>query len=771
MQDKNIVSNKIEELLTHGVHLSSNENNSEVISNYSPNNLKTIIISQEGAAFVFNTTSGSNNSTSTKVISFQQSEAYLDSWNNGKEALSVLIGSRVYSSVEEIIVFQSTGYEPLYTVPKRQITYIQNKVLPKLKRVHDVMLLNAISMSLQEFVSQYRTVLTDDFKHLSDIEDIQDGRDGTKIIVNKDWYKTTNMRPQYYLLDSKEGPLARVFNRRKEHFLAIEKEQEINEQVEKAGEKSSYSTDEIKQAKKQLDFSEELADYVTLAANINNAVINKLSKHQTSIIYKDNLNKTIAYQSSKQLNNELTKLLTTRSFSKFVSKHSISKEEYTVDNINELTEGMLKYITSQITKVYLNVPNQSETIVYKAQKQYVVNFFKKQSNNFDNITKYLAGKQIDTLTSNDKKTLKKLLTFDMFTDTQTQKEPLPIDENVTAKYKLQDMVKGLLTNTVTKEFVQDITDIFYLANGRDPRGMETTEVMYNTLLIANNKLETLEPADASLAELTNQKQFKATDTEQICRQIKKLYNIVKGNADELEPDFEKVTIQTEPIRQTKQSETLKESTQLNEEPQSESQSDIDTETKVQDEVKQTEIKDTFNKDNFDIKPDEQANNAIEDDLIATKEEQEAIEQDKTSKSQALKKFKFWVDKLEASLDTIPFDAGFKAIITVEVMKLISDYLDIYNDNTDISSDTITAINEATNHFVDNVFKYPEITSLVIFRKSYIKNLKSVNSIKTKQNQYPGVWATYFNTNGESLTLAEGYKYVKLIYTILKGRVR
>lgn len=747
MQSKNIIADKIVEALTKGVRMSASETNNEVISNYSPNNLKTIVLSQEGAILVYNTTSGSVNSTVTKTITFQQSDAFFDSWNEGKEALSVLVGARVYSAVEEIVIIQSTGYEPLYTLPARQFKYIQNKLAHKLKRLNSVIILPQIPMSLRDFEAQYKSTLTDDFKHLSDLDEFQNGQNNvTALKLNKTtWYKTTSMRPQYYTLDEKEGPLVTVFNRRRKHFTELEESEETDALIDKVSDTTETDAQVLKEAKKDLDFMEELADYTTLAENLQQTMIKKLSKEtKASDAINDLLgNINIApLKLSGVLNSESTKLLKHEEFAKFIKNAAGSNQGNTLETsqVSTLKTEMLQYIMTTIATIYTQRVNSAgialNMSMVESNKYLLFRLFNKYSNRLKNFNEFVNnGTSITSFQKADRESLKALLTFEL-ESTENKPSGKP-DKSGLQKAELRELISKASANITTKD-VNSMLVLYYLTYGTGlTTGTSTPQLMYDTILRSSDRAKELAnkygTANKRISKDSNiDKNISNLDSKEFYARFTEMLQDLLGIVSETKADanFDKVYDKVSEVEDTI------------EEPESETQDKKDL--------------------GKEVKTDEQ-----ESEL----EEEEAVSNSDANKSKNLIKLKMWSDKLKELVTTGEMSADLTPETTNLISSLADEYISIYNDNEESTPKVVKQINSVTLEFVNASFGLPEVTALIIFRKAYIKHLKTVGPIDSNGLNYPGVWKQYFNTSGEYITPDNCYKFAKLMYTIIKGRVK
>lgn len=213
---------KIESVLYSGATFSNNgaSNDSESSSystNYSPNNLKSVIISPEGMILTFHTTVG-NQKKLVRRVNFPQTPETFNYMNEEKELLSFLIGKRVYSSVEEIILIAESGYEPMFKLPKRQLTIIQSKILTRLKRLRDVVVIAHIPTSLEDFQRYYEDLLKTDNAVLAENDELISQSGVNVIPINEKWYNAISLRPSYYKLDEVDGSLYKKFHRTKDLY-------------------------------------------------------------------------------------------------------------------------------------------------------------------------------------------------------------------------------------------------------------------------------------------------------------------------------------------------------------------------------------------------------------------------------------------------------------------------------------------------------------------------------------------------------------------------
>lgn len=253
---------KIEKLLYSGASITTTGNgkdseSSSYSTNFSPNNLKSLVLSPEGLILTFHTTS-SNQNKLVRRLNFPDTldtYTYLD---EEKEILSFLVGKRVYSSVEEIVIIAQSGYEPKFKMPKRQLGVVQNKLIHKLKRLRDVIVISSIPNSLEEFQEYYEEALKRDNVVLADDKELVAQQGVSVIPINKKWYNAISLRPAYYKIDEKGGVLSTKFQSAKEKFSKDDEPEDITE------EKSTEDTTNKELTTKDKEYLEEIDNLFNL---------------------------------------------------------------------------------------------------------------------------------------------------------------------------------------------------------------------------------------------------------------------------------------------------------------------------------------------------------------------------------------------------------------------------------------------------------------------------------------------------------------------------
>ena len=249
MSSKTTILDKVESVLYSGASFtnSGNSNDSEsstYSTNYSPNNLKSVILSPEGLVLVFHTTS-SNQNKLIRRINFPQTTDTLAYLSEDKEILSFLVGKRVYSSLEEIIIIAQSGYEPMFKLPKRQLTFVQTQVIPRLKRLRDVIVIPNIPTPLEDFQNYYEDKLKQDNTTLAQDPQLASQQGVSIIPIHENWYSAINLRPSYYKIDEKGGVLHQKFLKAKEIY-GNGSESAITEELVTQTDDSSSPSDKVR---------------------------------------------------------------------------------------------------------------------------------------------------------------------------------------------------------------------------------------------------------------------------------------------------------------------------------------------------------------------------------------------------------------------------------------------------------------------------------------------------------------------------------------------
>lgn len=398
---------RIKAMLTLNVQLPTSEVKTQaLITNYSPNNLKSVILSQEGVLLTFFTTKGTNQNRATRYVPFPQTEASYTEITTGKPLLSFILSERVYSSIEEIVIIRSTGASPLMTLGMKEIDYVINKLVPKLKRLKSFIALNPIQMTLKEFGDYYANQLKDPYKHLYDLEEIQEPQHGRKQLINEDWYLHTQLRPQFYALDTKEGALDTYFKKVKAHFDTTKQEQEQKERIGKKVDKGKQEQ-ELQEAVQIVRNIEKLADVIVLIESDEPPYNPELFTGRGQEVL-DSLRSRTKFTPIGVLNQELENLANTE-INLFLKSHNYENRELGLDSIKELQDQMFEFILAYLKPFYFEDKGTSEET--KPYQKVLSSLFDRKviSAKSNALIKYLLNQPIKSIGKNEVTSIIRLL--------------------------------------------------------------------------------------------------------------------------------------------------------------------------------------------------------------------------------------------------------------------------------------------------------------------------------------------------------------------------
>lgn len=197
------------------------ENGAEVIKNFSPNNLRRLILGLDGIFAQFYV---SNGVTKTEHLQeLQMTDRLLpevcESNTNFKAPLNLLRGlggsSRVYSSVEEIIILERNPNFPAPFVNTGLKWFAESEqVKTSFKRLRCITIIKE-PLTIQQFLSSAEGYLKDPLTTITEKTPFQ--KEG-KMLADKDYLLHTALRPQFYDLDAKGGRLDQRFTKIKELY-------------------------------------------------------------------------------------------------------------------------------------------------------------------------------------------------------------------------------------------------------------------------------------------------------------------------------------------------------------------------------------------------------------------------------------------------------------------------------------------------------------------------------------------------------------------------
>lgn len=763
------LAQKIQKELTKQVNLAPTESDSTQIKGYSPNNLKSVVLSQEGIALTYFTTSGSNQRQRTKVLTFPSTEQTFNELTEGKELLSFLIGSRVYSSLEEIVIIQSTGLTPLFTVPERQVQYVTNKLIPKLNRLKSVVLLKPIGLSLQDFITFYKDTLVDTTKHIYDLEEIEEPTHGTKVLVNADWWKYTNLRPQYYQLDEKGGPLHTYFTQVKAQCQEkVEIQQALNEQkeleelagVRTEGTTPQYQKEDILRMRQDLKNAEALANVITayLQVKPEDHDLAQLIPQIPSVAFRQKL----PYSPNKILSKEVIKLTGT-TLNTFLKAYSAASDELKPEETQDLVKEMLGYLVTVAIHMYLRLPstsNQTQRVIQETLQS----VFETQADEVPIITNYLATGQVPhRITKQDEKTLISLFTLQPLHQIevpQATKQGVVLYKEIVASTDAPDprqvnLITGLLR---LQGYTGDMSSLLPLLSLNDAL-IRTHKVQgkYYTPTLTSIDPDTQvheQPIDFTRVESNLRDVWQAIHTpEQLD---------ITEDTDLLDPQG----VQEEPDDQAHAEDLEASDPQgVQEEPDYQVQTE-GLSTTLENTGLVEDLEDTDIVEDLELLEEREE---TEEDLLAAKDKVSKSLEDTWTPDKPVLRINYWLQQL-AQVPTLPNQHPVVIKLQPSITSLVTrleEHIQSYDTlETELAEDFIdTFFEELTTWSLDLSFSY-----YVILAKGYIDMLKTVQPLAKGAHEVPKDLQLLYTNKGEKPSVEDTYKYVRLLTILLRRRV-
>lgn len=244
------------------------------VTKYSPNNIKTIIISPDGVAIKLFT---NRNIIVKKFVTDKASSCFR---SQSYKPMIKALTHRVCSSVEEIILCTGSlnglslpmGEIGLGTILDSTKGYSSQDELIKLigDRFKRLVAISVTPMEITTFLNTYSPVIHDNLHHVSTTE----GFSAKVAFIHKDdWYKGYYFRPKDYKVDSEGSTLYNMLHKT---------EKEMSKLLDNA----KVAIDDAKQeqlAREQLDKIEDkccalFSVYATLASSINRGTLSYIVK-------------------------------------------------------------------------------------------------------------------------------------------------------------------------------------------------------------------------------------------------------------------------------------------------------------------------------------------------------------------------------------------------------------------------------------------------------------------------------------------------------------
>lgn len=212
------------DILTQGAHKQL-ESSGEIIKNFSPNNVRRVIIGLDGIFVQYYVSNGVSRKEFFQELKMTDRllEEVCDPNNVYRSPLMLLRGkgkvNRIYSSIEEIIVLHKN---PNFPEPFNNsgIDWFINAedISSSFKRLRCVTLIDE-PVTMQMVLKSVQTHIQNPLITVSDRIPFQHR---TKVFNDELYLTRTSLRPQYYELDSSGGALDNYFNKVKEMYKQMQ---------------------------------------------------------------------------------------------------------------------------------------------------------------------------------------------------------------------------------------------------------------------------------------------------------------------------------------------------------------------------------------------------------------------------------------------------------------------------------------------------------------------------------------------------------------------
>jgi hypothetical protein len=332
--------------------ISVDEKSNTIINNWSPNNVKRLIVGYDYAIVQYFKT-GAKYPRLVEIVDLRRQaerdmEQVAKEPQNYKSVLAVLTKGRICSSIEEI-VFCDTGYPPMLLLLDSDYSKLVTSNASLENRFVRLRHISIASLSIRDFGNSLLKcdVLLDGLKE-----------DGVplKTLVSlheDDWWKGTSLRPKYYSMDSE------VLLR---HFNSVKDKMELKSREEKLDWISAKKHAEV--IKKYLPITIHVLKYVSDIFDKANGVFDSvpvLSKAEwANVLQYKNMCKGIR----KELLSNQTAITSYRriDFDKIVTEA----------RKNEVSEDDIKYILSLRAIVFSDILNNEEEYKLDSNKHSMI---------------------------------------------------------------------------------------------------------------------------------------------------------------------------------------------------------------------------------------------------------------------------------------------------------------------------------------------------------------------------------------------------------------
>jgi hypothetical protein len=192
--------------------------NKELIKNFSPNNVRRLILGLDGMFVQFYTSEGTGVTRKQRLQKIELDEELVAQLCHPDYAdavytpLDMLHKDRVFSSIEEIIIL-GNDKTATYTFVNSGLDWFTRdvtRVARSFKRLRCVTYLDT-NESIEEFISSVQDVLDDPLTVVTSV--LEDTGKYVTVVNGEDYLLKTSLRPQHYEADAAGGTLANYFER------------------------------------------------------------------------------------------------------------------------------------------------------------------------------------------------------------------------------------------------------------------------------------------------------------------------------------------------------------------------------------------------------------------------------------------------------------------------------------------------------------------------------------------------------------------------------
>ena len=342
------------------IDTTSMSSQNDIISNWTPNNVRRVVISPDGLLVNFHIVGYSyKKSCATKVFKRDEAEKC---FNNRyyTPMYKALTSGRVCSCIEEIIILTQSENGLMLPNAEKNIPVIAEQ--HSLYRLYGIGIMN---ITMSEFINRYGSMLNDKYRLV--LEDESTFKIQKKIIT-RDWWVCYSLRPSYYSMDAEDGKLSKHFNTVKEYRNTLDRKNKVKEIEDK---KAKELIDKYRSKLEILDKTLYVALYVGAVLNNKGNVkdsdceilsddnfINKFKTNFINIINSEGYNLPSAYKD----------ILSNSTVMALKSYRFVFEDDNTEYNFSESFDYLRKFVVS----IYTLLVNLVVSIYSKLNSSYPI---------------------------------------------------------------------------------------------------------------------------------------------------------------------------------------------------------------------------------------------------------------------------------------------------------------------------------------------------------------------------------------------------------------